>query len=867
MKRSSASILFKQGCREVASLWKQFLSVIAIGAIAVTLFVGLQANASSLAKRVDAMYAQGNLADIYTTVNPIKGNQGDKTEIASIVGDDGIVESRFYSYASLNAHSNFAGISSTFPTISKPSQIVEKDALHSDDNFFVVDEILVSSKKKDDKSKAIRLGEEAEASFDLSPYLEEGLFSDENLKKYKVKDYLLPGVSLEDTPIKTGKIVIKANITAVMKHPENITRASYTPSLFLLSSNLFRDGLDAYLKSFFQEEGLDLFYAALQVSPLGWNHAKVERFPVPNQFLTKLDDSSKTSSVVERIDEYFDKKSEDSSNLISNVEKSKMSFAVTMSNDVLQAQQLCYVFPFVFFAVAILVILTTMSQLILKERTQIGTLKAMGFSRREIQGYYVALTMGVAFIGTLIGEILGPLIIPSIMDAKYTLLYNLPKAGFAFPGYAGLITAVFFLGVAGLVSFLVCRKETSLKPAESMRSAMVNLKLKPRKTRTSNKNCYVLSMKMAFRNIFVNPVKSLMVIFGVMGCTALLCCGYGIEDTMNKGINTDPYISSPASLTLTLSAEIKQSKLQGDLQTTFPNGEIDAYQGFSRSSSDISFGTNTYTSYYEVIGTYNHLNSNKEEIVNFTYPFPHDKLLLTKKVATRISAKVGDEISFTIGSRIVKGEVAIIDDIFYSNGVFIYSDSPLLGNNPITSFSSYWINAKEGTDLQAIKNGVLDSESLSYVGAADTGTDWKARMKDLMSSIEVMTNAVKVFAILLALVVLYNLGLLNFKERIRDIATMKVLGFNRFEIASSLLWETMTLTAVGVAFGLALGFPFMFLVMYINQVELVSYLYNVAFLSYLYSFLLTFVVAFLVNLYLSLKSNKVKMVESLKSVE
>ena len=136
-----------------------------------------------------------------------------------------------------------------------------------------------------------------------------------------------------------------------------------------------------------------------------------------------------------------------------------------------------------------------------------------------------------------------------------------------------------------------------------------------------------------------------------------------------------------------------------------------------------------------------------------------------------------------------------------------------------------------------------------------------------MSGIKVMTNAVKVFAILLAIVVLYNLALMNFKERTRDIATLKVLGFSRKEISLSLLFETMSLTAVGVLFGLALGYPFMLGVLGTNVVELVEYLYCIKALSYFLSFVLTFVVAFMVNLLLTKRIRKVLMVESLKSVE
>ena len=150
---------------------------------------------------------------------------------------------------------------------------------------------------------------------------------------------------------------------------------------------------------------------------------------------------------------------------------------------------------------------------------------------------------------------------------------------------------------------------------------------------------------------------------------------------------------------------------------------------------------------------------------------------------------------------------------------------------------------------------------------AESQIEMKKRVENVMSGVYIMTDAIKVFAVLLAVVVLYNLALLNFRERTRDIATLKVLGFSKLEIAMSLIVETMSLTTLGVFFGSLLGFPFMYLVLYVNQVNLVEFLYHVFPLTYLYAFLITFVLAYVVNLYLASLTGKVKMVESLKSVE
>ena len=174
------------------------------------------------------------------------------------------------------------------------------------------------------------------------------------------------------------------------------------------------------------------------------------------------------------------------------------------------------------------------------------------------------------------------------------------------------------------------------------------------------------------------------------------------------------------------------------------------------------------------------------------------------------------------------------------------------------------IKVKDGYDIKKIKT---ELESLTYVASASTQEDWKANIQDVMSGILVMTNAIKIFAILLGIVVLYNLTLMNFKQKNRDIATLKVLGFTLRETMSSLLIESLTLTFVGVAIGMALGYPFMLAVMETNIVALVHYLYIIYPSTFIYAFLLTYVLDFVINLLLSYRIRRVKMIESLKSVE
>jgi putative ABC transport system permease protein len=480
----------------------------------------------------------------------------------------------------------------------------------------------------------------------------------------------------------------------------------------------------------------------------------------------------------------------------------------------------------------------------------------LGLSHGQIYLHYIVLTLSLVGIGTLFGEILGPLIIPYIMGEKYSILYTLPAQTYTFPLLYGVLTALVFLAAGAVVTFLVCRREVSLKPAESMRPVPPKAKKAVTQSLLKKKSVFILSLKMAFRNLKLDFVKSFMVVAGVMGCTALLVCGYGIENTVYHGIDHDMAMGNNADISLTFTGAHDVASLQTDLGAI---GGVASFEPLSRSVSTMSrSGGPEVNSYIYILGNDGASHFKTDQTL------PKDEVALSQKVSDETGALAGDTVTFGYGTSKYSGKVAFIYQAFVFNGVIVYGDSPILGAWGQAYLGAY-VDLKPGYDPSAVKATI--TASVKYILNAQTQADWAASISDMMKGVLVMTNAVKVFAILLAIVVLYNLALMNFRERTRDIATLKVLGFGRGEIASSLLWETMTLTFLGVALGLGLGYPFLIAVLKLNTVDLVSYLITIYPSTYLYSFLLTFVVALGVNGWLSFRTGKVKMVESLKSVE
>ena len=828
-------ILDKMLIRSFKKGWAQFIAVIAIGAIAVTLFVGLLANANSFESRVEEVYGEGNLASLWATTTRYEKEDEDK--ISSFLQEGEEMDGRLYLPATAGSKSVYLAVTKGEPKISKPYGEKTVSETNTETYFTYFD------KELENNSSAVQ-----NDTYKL----------DQNVPFYlSIASYHLDSFApLLDRYVKEGKTNILLNdkisfsskVTGFFSFPENVTKSSYNSSVVLMSDSVFKESLLTMVRDNFNDTGVSFVFKSLEAM-LGFNSIKDETLTNPNQYLITVKDQNRIASLKNEINEYF--KGKEDNNLYMVTSRNEMPFYVTLNNDVTQARQFTFVFPFVFFAVALLVILTTLSQRVLQERSQIGTMKALGLKKKEIYFHYIRLTCLLVGIGIVIGEILGPIIIPQILGNKYSILYSLPAMKYTFPVLEGILTAVVFLGLSSLVTYLICRKEVSLKPVESMRPEPPKIKFKHiRKMKKDRVD--VLSLRMAFRNIRINLVKSLMVVIGVMGCTALLCCGFGIEDTIDNGINNDLAVFYNTDLSISY----KDAASYEDVTTP-----ILAYEGIKEVEPYLL--TTTTTSKEDGPQVETNLRIIQKDGDTIKMDFDHNTIAITQKVARNANVTVGDILRFQYNNITYEAQVSLIQDAFVYHGIYCYTDASFFNNSTFT-YNTAYLKLNDGYSPKDVKEILLEDE---LIQSATTSQDRADMIADVMSGIKVMTNAVKVFAILLAVVVLYNLALMNFKERTRDIATLKVLGFSRKEIALSLMFETMSLTAIGVLFGLGLGYPFMLAVLGTNIVELVEYMYAITALSYALSFILTFVVAFVVNLFLVNRTKKIQMVESLKSVE
>ena len=639
---------------------------------------------------------------------------------------------------------------------------------------------------------------------------EYGVYADENFaKNHKCgEDFnVTTDISLAEN--------VTLNLTGTIVHPESLGNSVYNPSFIYV-------GKKALVKSL--AISLDKYKTLF-----GYTDEAFEKFiegylaDYENQYLIKSADA--TSLIDEAKTKFSGKDS-----FVYALKRSNLPTNVTIEADVTQAKQLLYIFPVIFYLVALLIILTSVSQLINREQKNIGILKALGYSKIEILWHYTDVFIVLGLIGSAMGILLGPAIIPKVMGVKYGILYQLPKIRTAFFRWEYLASLAILVVIILLTSVFACLDSINKVPAVSLRG---DNSVKMTLTSLSKFKIFgkvSLSVRMAFRNMRRKISRSLMVIFGVAGCSALLLCGFGVENTINYGLDLELGHYTPYDVTA----------LDGVVA-------VDEYAKYSVTAQG-----------EKVLSSYVYVMPSVPKIIDFGYD--DNSVLVSSKLAKDIGVSAGDNVSFVYEGVTFTAKVTGIIDLCITQGIII---SEYLFAETYFPPTGAFVKTKSGFAAATAESIAGEKGILS----ATTMSDMRLRADEVLSSIRVMTMTIRIFAILLAVVVLYNLALLNFKERTKDIATLKVLGFSRFEIASSFIIEIIALTFFGSLIGLTLGYPLLYAVLSINETPLICYIYHIASNSYLYTVLLTCGTSFAINLFFAFLTNKVRMVESLKSVE
>lgn len=530
--------------------------------------------------------------------------------------------------------------------------------------------------------------------------------------------------------------------------------------------------------------------------------------------------------------------------------------AVTFESDTRIIDGLANAFPLFFVLVAALVCATTMTRMVGEERTEIGTMKALGYSDGDIIRKYLLYAGSAALLGCVLGFFLGTAVIPRIVWYAYGIIYDYANLDFYFSPLlygASLAAAV---SATVLVTWLACRRELTEKPAELIR---------PRAPK-AGKRLFLEKLplwrrlpflsKVSVRNAFHYPLRAAMLLLGIGGCTALMVAGFGALDSV-ANISDDQYGSVFFyDLAVTLDTEEPASDAAAlwagrtDRQAlTWQDAVTLRFGGREKSTRAIAAQP----------GALEGLVSLHDKTGELPFPGP-GQAVVTEKIAQVLKLSPGDALTLETED----GEQAALTVSGVCKnylGHYVFLNAASLG---APENNTALLRVKEGEDAARLGASLRAAEGVSYV--TETAEE-RAVMEQSMASLDLLVVLLIVCSAALAFITLFNLTNINIMERVREIATVKVLGFTPWETASYVLRENRLLSLLGALLGLGLGKGLHTVVIRAIVVDNMSIDARIRPMSYLVSFAATIVFTLLTNALMHGRLEKINMAESLKSVE
>jgi len=529
------------------------------------------------------------------------------------------------------------------------------------------------------------------------------------------------------------------------------------------------------------------------------------------------------------------------------------------------------VFPAIFFLVAALISLTTMTRMVEEERIEIGTLKALGYSKLSIARKYILYAFLATLGGSIFGASIGLKVLPYIIITAYKIMYtNIPKVITPFNTYYASLATLLAVLCVEIATYFACYKELRSKPASLMR---------PEAPKSGKRvimeripflwNRLSFTWKATVRNLLRYKKRFFMTIFGIGGCMALLLVGFGLKDSIFVIYTRqfDEIMTYDASVSTDSKASAEQVK---DLESTIDeNNKISSSEKVRSSTAQITFDGETKNVTMIVPEDKTDLEDYvvlRKRVGHQKYTLEDDGAILTEQIAKKLGVKVGDTISVQEGDQESKVKINAITENYMTHYIYL---TPQLYEKTFgkeIQYNTYFllfpgVNSKDELNI---------GNSLLEMPAAN-GVFYTSYYQDLLSNVLVSLNIVVWVLIIsagaLAFVVLYNLNNININERRRELATIKVLGFYHKEMAAYVYRENIILTIIGATVGILFGIVLHRYVITTVEIELVMFGRNIDPSSFLYSILLTFLFSGFVNFVMYFKLKKIDMVESLKSIE
>lgn len=519
-------------------------------------------------------------------------------------------------------------------------------------------------------------------------------------------------------------------------------------------------------------------------------------------------------------------------------------------------KSLATVFPLVFYAVAILVSLISMNRMVEDDRGEIGTLKSLGFSNKEIITKYLLYSLLATLIGGTIGIILGLTIIPYLIFVIYKILFVLPNFHIGLNplmSIGGLTIAIICIcGATLITAYKVLKEKTSelMRPKAPIAGKKILLEYVTPLWHKIN-----FSNKITIRNLFRYKKRVLVTIVGICGCTALMLCGFGIKDsivdiTNMQFLETFKYDETVYTNDLDIN----------EVNNIFTNDKIKEYILTEQITATIDESKVTMIALDS--NDFPKIFNTKDSKTNQDKRLEKDSVMITDKLAQLQGINVGDTITILDGN--AKEYTLTITDIV-KNYIehYIYIDKSQLDEfTPNTIFLN--TNNISLEQQKELTKELLKNDSIINVIHTKTLMD---STSDMVKSLDLIIAVLVVLAASLSFVVLYNLSNINITERKREIATLKVLGFYHNEVDNYITRENLILTILGIIPGFVLGYFLTFITIGTVEMENTKFLRNITLQSYIYSAIISIIFTLIVNFVTHYSLKKIDMIESLKSVE
>lgn len=805
--------LLKDSIKQIKNTFKRFISILLMAFLGVGFFAGLRAASPDMVNTIDEYYKEQNVYDI------------------QILSTQGITKT----------------------DIEKISEIEE--VKKAEGNYEKEGKIEIENKEK--IAKIISIGEinkpvliEGKMLQNENECLVEQTFIESNNKK--IGDTI--NIDIEKTKIPTGEEIEYLNkneltIVGIAQSPLYISRDRG-------SSNLGSGKVDYYL--YIPEENIKNkdIYTNMYIKTKNEKEyvtSKKEYEDYINDVINQIKDKT------EDLRKWY------------ILDRNSNSGYVGYIQDTQSIENIGKVFPIVFFIVATLISLTSMTRMVEEERMEIGTLKALGYNKFQISLKYIIYASLACIIGGILGMSLGFVLLPKIIWMMYEMMYQIKDISISFNfKYGGMGLGLICVCILGATLYTI-QKELKEVPAALMR---------PKAPKSGNR---VLLEKIPFiwkklnfiqkvtiRNLFRYKKRFLMTVIGILGCTALILTGFGIKDSVGRLVPDQFNNVFKYNMKITLKENLTKDEKENFASELLQEEEIDKIAKVYMGSESVSNENNTEEVQLiipedeeQLNGIINLRDAKTKEKLNLI----DGKICVTDKLAQLLNVKKGENITIkTNEDKEIQLEVSDIAENYVQHYIFITVETykQIYNKDYNTNVILIKDNELSKSKEEQLASEIMDKKEVASVSNIDTLVE---SMEDTMKLLNYVVVVLIVSAGLLAFVVLYNLANVNISERIRELATIKVLGFYDKEVYDYVVRETTILTIIGIILGLVGGFVLNYYILGTCEINILRFNRKINLISYIYSALITIVFTIIVNIatYYSLK--KIDMIESLKSVE